>query len=240
MNAAGRVPGESGNSTTTETVFRSMLQNVQSGKWPVGYAIPSERSLIGDFGVSRIAVREALSMLRGLGVLDIGHGRRTLVRKIDSDTFAQLLPLLLASSGQESFDHIFEVRLSLESASARLAATRRNDEQLGSLQKLALKYEEHAMRGSDEATSIDLQFHLKVAQASDNPLFPVLLESLSAFVFYVQKESCRDNKVRLQRAIHAHHAITEAIADKDAERARVEMEAHLRYSATRKLQSTLS
>lgn len=235
MNAVAKTPNGNGNATTTETVFRNMLRNVQSGEWPVGSPIPSERSLIGDFGVSRIAVREALSMLRGLGVLDIGHGRRTLVRKVDSETFAQLLPLMLASSGQESFDRIFEVRLALETASAHLAATRRTEEQLETLWELVSKYEQHASKGSEDATALDLQFHLAIAQASDNPLFPVLLESLSAFVFFVQKESCRDDEVRLQRAIYAHQAITEAIADRDAERARVEMEAHLRYSAARKL-----
>lgn len=219
--------------TSTQAVFRQMLQNVHSGEWPVGDPIPSERHLINDFGVSRIAVREALSMLRGLGVLDVGHGRRTKVRKVDTETFAQFLPLLLASTGQRSFDQIFEVRLALESSSAYLAAQKRTASEVERLLELSALFREQRLEGLQDALDTDLEFHMEIARMTKNPLFPVLLEALANFVSFAQRESCKDDPERSMRAIMSHAAIAEAIADGDAARARVEMEAHLRYSATR-------
>src|SRR5262245_41806940 len=90
--------------STTETVYKKMLSSIRTGEWQVGSNIPSERTLIDQFGVSRIAIREAVSMLRGLGVVDVSHGRRTRVRKIDVEIFDQLLPMMLSSGGQRTFE----------------------------------------------------------------------------------------------------------------------------------------
>ncbi|HBN77255.1 MAG TPA: hypothetical protein DD473_15865, partial [Planctomycetaceae bacterium] len=59
--------------STTSRLYEEMIQLIESGEWEVGGSIPSERTLMQQFQVSRIAVREALSMLRALGVLDISH-----------------------------------------------------------------------------------------------------------------------------------------------------------------------
>ena len=90
--------------------------------------------------------------------------------------------------------------------------------------------------GGDKAAQVvDLEFHLEIARASANPLFPTLLEALAGFVSFAQKESCRNDPVRGQRAVLSHESLVDAIRDADAERARVEMESHLRYSMTRKI-----
>jgi GntR family transcriptional repressor for pyruvate dehydrogenase complex len=220
--------------STTEAVYRRMLDSIQLGKWPIGSRIPSERSLIDQFGVSRIAVREAVSMLRGLGVVDVSHGRRTRVRKIDARVFDQLLPLMLATGEQRTFQQIFEIRLAIESRAAYLAATERTDEQMKQLELLVNKFRKQTRASTGRAAlRTDLEFHLLIAEATGNPLFPTLLEAIARFVVFGQAESCKDNPARRKRAAAAHQAIVEALADRDAERARVEMEAHLRYSATR-------
>ncbi len=88
-------------STSTQFVFQQMLDNLQSVVWETGVKIPSERSLIEEFGVSRMAIREAASMLRGLGVVD--HGRRTRVKLVDAGTLSHLLPLMLIRFGDIIF-----------------------------------------------------------------------------------------------------------------------------------------
>ena len=225
-------------STSTQFVFRQMLGNVQSGVWQTGEQIPSERSLIEEFGVSRIAIREALSMLKGLGVVDVGHGRRTRVKSVDAATLSQLLPLMLIGGGQQTFDQVFEVRLALESQTATLAARRRTPEQLKRLEELRDEFRSAMNDGGDRSAQVvDLEFHLQIAQASGNPLFPTLLDALAGFVSFAQKESCRNDPIRGQRAVLAHETIVDAIRDQDADRARVEMESHLRYSMTRRIES---
>lgn len=226
------------NSSTTETVYKKMLNSIRVGEWQVGSSIPSERSLIDRYGVSRIAIREAVSMLRGLGVVDVSHGRRTRVRKIDAEIFGQLLPVMLSSGGQRTLEQIFEVRLTIEARAAFLAAISRTDDELKKLRLLQDRFRKQSRStGRSLALKSDLRFHLQIAEATQNPLFPIMLEAISHFVVFGQAESCKDDPVRRQRAIAAHDSIVEAIADQDAERARVEMEAHLRYSATRVIDS---
>lgn len=228
------------NDSISQGVFQRMMGNIREGKWALGAEIPSERTLIGEFGASRIVIREALSMLRGLGVVDVGHGRRTRVCEMDAGTLGQLVPLMMLSGGQTLFEQVFEVRLALESMSARLAAGHRTEAQRARLQELAARYRTQAEQRSADALKTDLAFHAEVAEASGNPLFPVLLEALSGFISYAQRESCRDDSVRAQRAAMAHETIAEAIAAKDGVWAVAEMEAHLQFSRSRRIQSELA
>jgi GntR family transcriptional repressor for pyruvate dehydrogenase complex len=226
--------------STTEWLYRQMLERIQSGEWSVGCSIPSERTLMEEFGVSRVPLRESLSMLRALGVLDIGHGRCAVVRRIDAGVLGNFFPLMLSMEGQQSFQQIFEVRLALEFRTAYLAALRRTEGDLRRIESLHEQFKQQVDQGLPEAIDTDLEFHVEIAAAAKNPLFPLLLRSLAGFVKYVARESCRGDLVRLRRAVQAHQAITEAIRWKDAERARVEMEAHLHYSANRIIRTGLS
>lgn len=220
--------------TTTQGVYLQMLENIQRGAWPVGSSIPSERELIDQFGVSRIAIREAVSMLRGIGIVDVSHGRRTRVRQIDAQVLDQLLPMMLATGGQQTFQQIFDVRLALESQAAFIAATTRTDQQMKRIEMLAARFERQS-RSLTSAASLktDFEFHFEIAKATNNPLFSILLEALMRFVVFGQLESCKNDPQRRQKAVEAHAAIAAALAAKDPDRARAEMEAHLRYSASR-------
>jgi GntR family transcriptional repressor for pyruvate dehydrogenase complex len=177
-------------------------------------------------------------MLRGLGVVDVSHGRRTRVRKIDAKVFDQLLPMMLASGGQRTFEQVFEVRLALESQGAYLAALNRTDVQLKKLRAVVEKFRKLSDGpGQKAALKADLAFHLQISEATGNPLFACLLEAIARFVVFGQVESCKHDAVRRKRAVAAHQSIFEAIAEQDADRARDEMEAHLRYSATRVIEA---
>jgi GntR family transcriptional repressor for pyruvate dehydrogenase complex len=219
--------------STAQWLGEQMLERIQSGQWAVGSSIPSERSLMEEFDVSRISIRESLSTLRALGVLDVGHGRCAVVKKIDVSALGRLFPLIISMEGQQSFHQIFEVRLALESETAYLAAHRRSEQDLQRLTELHQQFCEQVSQHQPESLDTDLEFHIQIATAAKNPLFPLLLKALAGYVKFSQRESCLGDSVRVQRAIQAHESILESIRWQDAERARVEMEAHLRYSANR-------
>jgi GntR family transcriptional repressor for pyruvate dehydrogenase complex len=225
--------------STAEWVSQAMLDRIQSGEWPVGSLVPGERVLMEQFGVSRIALREALSMLRALGVIETDHGRGSTVQRIDAATLGRLVPLMLSLEGEQTFEQIFEVRLALESRTAYLAAQRRSEDEMRRLDELVEVFRRQVGGALEESIVTDLEFHLEIARATHNPLFPLVLSAISSFVTYVQTLSCKNNPVRRQRALEAHESIAEAIRDQDAERARVEMEVHLRYSALRILKSSV-
>ena len=223
--------------STAEWLYGQMIERIHSGEWSVGSSIPSERLLMEEFGVSRVSLREALSMLRALGVLDIGHGRCALVRRVDAGVLGHLFPLMLSMEGQQTFQQVFEVRLALEFRTAYLAALRRTEDDMRRIEMLLERFRTQVEEDLAEAIDTDLDFHVQIAESAKNPLFPLLLRSLAGFVKYVARESCRGDLVRLRRAVQAHESITEAIRWKDPERARVEMEAHLHYSANRIIRS---
>jgi GntR family transcriptional regulator, transcriptional repressor for pyruvate dehydrogenase complex len=220
-----------------EGLTRAMLARIRSGEWPVGALLPAERNLVEQFGTSRIALREAMSTLRALGVIDTEHGRGSTVRRVDASILEQLLPLMFSLEGEQPFEQTFELRLAVESRTAYLAALRRTDDELTEIEELAAEYRRQSEGELEGAITADIAFHMAVARATHNPLFPIVLKSVSEFVKYVQTISCTNNPVRRVRAVQAHESVCEAIRDRDAERARVEMEAHLRYSARRLLRN---
>jgi GntR family transcriptional repressor for pyruvate dehydrogenase complex len=224
-------------SSKVELLTHAMLDRIRRGEWPVGSLVPAERVLVEQFGASRIALREAMATLRALGVLDTEHGRGSTVRRVDATILEQLLPLMLSLEGEQPFEQTFELRLALESKTAYLAALRRTDDEMSQIERLVDEFRRQAEGELEGAIATDIEFHMAVARATHNPLFPIVLKAVSEFVKYVQTISCTNNPVRRARAVQAHEAICEAIRDRDAERARVEMESHLRYSARRILQS---
>ena len=223
-----------------DDVFRWILERVGSGEWRPGTAVPSERKLVEELGVSRVPVREALSMLKSLGIVEIRQGRRTYVRQMDTGMLQQLFPLIFRLEGEESFLQIYDLRLAVESRTAFLAAERRAKADEDALIELTRQFRACHQEDSLGFVELDLAFHVRIAEATGNAFFPLLLRTFSGFVIYSQSEGCRDSLERRVRAVQAHESILDAIIDRDAPRAQVEMEAHLRYSASRKLKDQSS
>src|SRR5262245_3904171 len=157
-----------------ERITHAMLDRIRSGEWPVGSLLPAERVLVETFGASRIALREALSTLRALGVLDTEHGRGSTVRRIDTSILGKLLPLMLSLEGERPFEQTFELRLALESRTAYLAAHCRSDDEMVEIDRLAAEYRRQADGNLDGAVATDIAFHMAVARATHNPLFPTV------------------------------------------------------------------
>jgi DNA-binding FadR family transcriptional regulator len=59
------------------------------------------------------------------------------------------------------------------------------------------------------------------------------MRTLAELLKHVQVQSCKDDPDRRRRAVESHAAIADAVLARDADRARVEMEAHLRFAASR-------
>ena len=57
-------------------VLSCLLEDIQSGVYQVGQKLPSERELMDEFGVGRPAVREALSALARMGLIEVSPGMR--------------------------------------------------------------------------------------------------------------------------------------------------------------------
>jgi GntR family transcriptional repressor for pyruvate dehydrogenase complex len=166
--------------------------------------------------VSRPVVREALVSLQALGLVTSQSGKGSFVasRRVRA-------PLLL---GKFSPCHLNEVRGYLEIPSARLAAERRNDEQVGRLAGLLARMED--CDDAEERNRYDAEFHISIAEAAGNPILVKLVEDLRK-ILEEHGRAAAAAPNRRSRAAAEHRKIYEAIVRRDVEGAALAMANHL-------------
>ena len=161
-------------SALSEQVIAALRAQITSGEWPVGSRIPTEPELVEQLGVARNTVREAVRALSHNGLLDIRQGSGTYV--VATSELAGVMQRRFAEADPR---HIAELRSTLESAAARLAAERRTEKDLRQLDALLLRREEAWESGDKEAfVAADATFHLAVVSASHNDVMTAMYADL--------------------------------------------------------------
>lgn len=194
-----------------------------------GEKLPSERDLCALLGVSRTVVREAVRVLVVKGLLDVRPGGGTVVRSPDPALVAEMMTLLLRTGGSNvAFSHVQEVRRLLEVEIAALAAERRTDADLQTIEAQLSAMVAHE-RDAERWAQADVAFHAAIAAATHNPLYPVLLGSIADLLVEVRRTGAQlaDTPAKAYRF---HTAIFERVKAGDRVGARKAMQEHLRES----------
>ncbi|MEU9337617.1 FadR/GntR family transcriptional regulator [Streptomyces sp. NPDC048290] len=161
-------------SALSEQVIAELRNQITSGEWPVGSRIPTEPELVEQLGVARNTVREAVRALAHNGLLDIRQGSGTYV--VATSELAGVMHRRFAGADPR---HIGELRSTLESAAARLAAERRTEKDLKQLDALLERREEAWHSGDAEVfVAADATFHLAVVAASHNDVMTQMYADL--------------------------------------------------------------
>lgn len=211
-----------------------LARKIQSQTLRPGDKLPTESAIMQAYGVSRTVVREALSKLQASGLVETHHGVGTFVLQPRVGGVFRLNPAELATSIDVLA--VLELRISLETGSAGLAATRCSEEDLLAMRQ-SLDEFEHNVRVSGDTVAPDLRFHLRIAQATGNLYFADVLSHLGTSIFPRTRISALVDVDRrseyLSRVNREHEQIYEAIARGDAESARAAMRIHLTNSRER-------
>jgi GntR family transcriptional repressor for pyruvate dehydrogenase complex len=216
-------------------VVESIKGQLRNGAIKPGDKLPSESEFMQAFGVSRGVVREALSRLGAAGLVQTHHGIGTFALEV-----AKAGKGRLEVSSVEGFSEMLqmlELRTSIESDAAALAATRRNDEHLRDMRSALDDFERH-LTEVGETVAPDFRFHLAIAQATGNRYFSELMGQLGTAVIPRTRVSSSWLNVE-QRAPHLlkvnqeHQDIYAAIERRDPEAARAAMRIHLMNSRER-------
>lgn len=85
----GWKPDRDADKPVTEQIVDYMCEQVQSGNWPIGSRLPSQRALADWFGVNRSTVIAAINELSDYGIVEGRHGAGT---RIVSNTWSLMLP----------------------------------------------------------------------------------------------------------------------------------------------------
>ncbi|MGQ9556569.1 MAG: FadR/GntR family transcriptional regulator [Desulfurispora sp.] len=202
---------------------------IRTGRLSPGDRLPPEREMAEQFGVSRTVVRDAVKTLAGEGILEVKHGIGIFVSHLDGQKLAKHLSHLLVGD-QDTVEHLFEVRLVLETAAAGWAAQRRQAPDLDKIrqaiaQNRALLDLPHDRIAEAQAQS-DQQFHLLVSELSANPVVVRLMKNMLD-LFTEAREYTHAIPGRIRQSIKEHIAVLEAILAGDEELARQNMHFHL-------------
>ncbi|WP_128377953.1 FadR/GntR family transcriptional regulator [Streptomyces cavernae] len=161
-------------SALSEQVIAALRNQITSGEWPVGSRIPTEPELVAELGVARNTVREAVRALAHNGLLDIRQGSGTYV--VATSELAGVMHRRFAETDPR---HIAELRSTLESGAAKLAAERRTERDLKQLDALLVRREEAWESGDAEVfVTADASFHMAVVAASRNDVMTALYADL--------------------------------------------------------------
>lgn len=162
-----------------DQVISQLRTQIDSGEWDVGDRIPTESELSDQLEVGRNTVREAVRALAHAGLLEIRQGAGTFVRA-SSELGGALRRRLERSRMRENL----EVRRALEMEAARLAASRRSDEDLADIDR-ALALRDSAWRERDMSLFVeaDFTFHRAVVNATHNPLLIELYDDIASVVY---------------------------------------------------------
>ena len=232
MPAAAIVPKKK-HRNVAQGVVEAFTESIQSGQLKAGDKLPTESVIMELHGVSRTVVREAISHLQAAGLVQTRHGIGTFVlepqpakMRISADTIRTLGDVLA----------VLELRISLETEAAWLAATRRTEQQVAemgaALQRMA------PQPGQSSPVESDVQFHLLIAQSTGNRYFVDILSDLGNTIIPRARINSaqlvhEDPVAYLQRVHREHEDIYNAILRKDAEGARAAMRTHLSNSRER-------
>ncbi|MEZ5776553.1 MAG: FCD domain-containing protein [Hyphomicrobiaceae bacterium] len=217
---------------------------IDSGEFPVGDRLPTEKELMQRFGVGRPAVREALFFLEQQGMIEIVNGARArvippspahLIRQ-----FTQLSKRL--SSGPEGQQRGEQARLVLEAGQCWLAATVASESDIRRL-KAALDANVAAVGDRVEFIRTDVAFHYEIAAITGNPIFTMVYEAVVDWLVD-QRTTTYHMPDADTFSVRDHTAIYEAIAAHDPARAFHEMAGHIQligqlYRESKRLSSEI-
>ncbi|GED12530.1 FadR/GntR family transcriptional regulator [Aneurinibacillus migulanus] len=219
----------------SQIISRELLTMIETGQLPPGAKLPTEMELAARFGVSRIPIREALSVLRAAGVISSRQGGGSYVEETAGSALLQRIRI--ESDDVESIKHLFEMRKILEPEAAYLAALRRTPEQLERMRQVLKLLENESVDQGKSGMKADIEFHRAIILATQNPIMIQMLESLSSLYERALKITLQPNtelEHKRQAVYKEHQNILLAIEAEEPELAKIQCTIHLK-NAEKKL-----
>lgn len=215
-----------------DQVSSALEAEIRAGRLAAGDKLPTEASLVQQFGVSRTVVREAVSRLKSRGLVDSRQGSGMYVR----NAFIEPLsfdPVTAAS--KEAVLQMIEMRRALEAEVAELAAARRTPQHIASI-RLGMQAIDAAVAAGGDGVEEDVLFHRAIGEAAGNPFLIRTLDYLTQFLRGATRVT-RANEARrfdfARSVLNEHELIVQAIERGDSAAAREAAAQHMRNAAAR-------
>ncbi len=210
------------NESLKEVCIRRFEELILSGALAVGERLPPERDLAKRLGVSRPVVHEALVDIAAKGLVSltprIGATVNDFCRQGSIALLTSLLEYHQGKLDPKLLDGMLNMRLLMETENARLAARHRTESQLKEFDALLEQERQANHTELDTITQLDFEFHLLIAIATDNLLYPLLLNSFKPVYTNLTRQFFKDCSV-VPWVFECHHQLVSAIRLQEEQKA---------------------
>ncbi|GGF25284.1 GntR family transcriptional regulator [Youhaiella tibetensis] len=212
---------------TASDIAKALAADVHEGELRAGDMFQSERELCMRFGVGRTVVREAMTILQGMKLVDHSKGKRprvvspTLTQVMDSASEAAQFFFL----DNEGKAHLEQARLFLETSMVRYAVVHATNAQIAKMVS-AIEEADAVLADGEAFRDADSRFHRALTEVPGNPIFVALHDT---FVERLMKNRPVKDDVEShnRRSNNEHKEVVSAILSKDSDKAVEVMTRHL-------------
>lgn len=211
--------------TLASRIVASVREALFERRYRPGDFLGTEKDLAARHGVSRMAARDALRTLEGLGIIEIsrGAGGGARITQGNPQLFAEALAVQLELAEIER-EEIMAAQGAVEGLAAELAAKNATPAEVDVLERLTGEAE-GLFHDLDAFTRSSHRFHLAVADASHNRVLHYQLVSLQHVSWPSRNRTL--TRAVARKVLDAHRRLAALIAARDAAGARELMEAHV-------------
>ncbi len=196
----------------TDVAIEKIKAMILDGRLKPGDRLPREADLAEQLGISRSPLREAVSVLSMLRILDVRRGDGTYVTSLSPDLLLETIGFIIDFHQDSSILDLFELRRALEPMAAEKAARLMSDEDAARLLVLTEAVDADSPVG--DVVANDLEFHHRIAAAAGNQVLCSFVDSVAGRTHQARIWRGVTQEDSFEQTRREHRAIALAIGDR--------------------------
>lgn len=218
---------------SSEQIVDYVLQQLAEKKLQPGDKLPTEKDLSELFGVSRIPLREAMSALSTLGIIDVRQGSGTYIKTYEPQLLTKVM-YMFSLLDSISMEELFEVRAFIEAEASRLAAERATDDDILALRAALSRGDWTLKKDFDGSSIFDAfnEFHQHIIRCAHNKFLQQISASFRLLARHYHLMGFENNPeivTQITKSHEEHHLLFRLIAAEDGEQAYELAKSHMEY-----------
>ncbi len=215
----------------SSVIADQILRMINTGQYPAGSKLPSERTITEQMGVSRPSVREAISALQIVGILESRPGDGTYVAAPVANEELMRRAVSVLEDCDSPYENM-QARKALEIGAVRLAISVATDADLKALEEAWQEKYILGRKGDlDEYLRYGKEFHIAIARATKNRVIEAITDKLLDMTIQplwvsMRRDYFLKDLSRMELMLDIHDRIAKAIIARDMDRAIHELEIH--------------
>lgn len=211
-------------------IAEQILLQIKSGEYPAGSKLPAERLIAEQIGVSRPSVREAISALQIVGIIESHPGDGNYIsQSLARDDLSLQVKNILEES--DSPYEILQARKVIETGSVRMAIKEADNEDIETINKVwGEKYKIGRAGDYKEYNRLGKELHLAIAKATKNRIIISVIDRLLNITSQPLWQNMRrlyyeNDPSRIEQMLDIHDRIVKAIQTRNSHEAILALEA---------------